>query len=426
MVRQVAISAIFAAPLLIACGGSSRGDLIGKTVVATVTAAEIDAMTAGGKLQDLAGPAKSDVTIVQLNYHTAGARAGEMTNASAALLVPTGGAFAGPLPLMVYGRATKLGKAYTSADPSVSETRVLMIFFASQGYPVVATDYLGYALSAYPYAPYIHADSEASAIVDSVRAARQAAASLGLSLSGQLVLAGYSQGGHASMAAQRAMERDFAREFEIVGAAHMAGPYRMSAALLDGVSRPILGVQTFLPFEITAWQKVYGDVYVHGRDVFNAPYDAYVESLFPAADPASLNAQLPQGTPEQARDALFQASFLADLASDESNGAFVAARKQDLLGWSPKAPVLLCGGAADPTSSFIVNAQAAYEDFESRGADVTLLDVDSQIRQRYGAVLAHDPATYWASYHSSLESPFCVQAAKAFFDGLLGERWLGQ
>ena len=121
---------------------------------------------------------------------------------------------------------------------------LLMTFFAAQGYAVVATDFLGYALSSYPYHPYAHADSEASSIIDSIRATRNAASSLGLTLNGKVMVTGYSQGGHASMATQRAIERDNAGEINLVAAAHLAGPYYISGALIDGVHNPILGVQS--------------------------------------------------------------------------------------------------------------------------------------------------------------------------------------
>ena len=295
---------------LAGCSGTSssaRGDLIGTpTVVATVPAAQIDALTAGYGLQSLTTPALYDVEVVQIDYHTPGVQPGEMTNASGAILFPSGVNLTMPLPLVVYARATTLDKTHTVADPAAPETQLLMIFYASQGYAVVSSDYLGYALSAYPYAPYIHSDSEASAVIDAVRAARQAAPSLGLVLNGKLMLAGYSQGGHAAMATQRAMEREAADEFHLVATSPSAGPYSVSVSMIDGMATAMVGAQQFLPFEITAWQKFYGNVYAKPSDVFNPPYDAYIETLLPSMDVAGLPALLPAGTPEQACDAMFQ------------------------------------------------------------------------------------------------------------------------
>ena len=70
---------------------------------------------------------------------------------------------------------------------------LLAAMYAAQGYAVVATDYLGFAKSAYTYHPYLHADSEASSVIDSIRAARNAATTVGATL-WQVMLTGYSQG----------------------------------------------------------------------------------------------------------------------------------------------------------------------------------------------------------------------------------------
>lgn len=396
-----------------------RGTLIElPNVLSTVTAGQLDVITANAGLQTLTGNARCDVTVVQINYHTIGVQAGEVTNASGVVLIPGGASCPGPFPLVVYGRATNVSKAYALANPANPETILLMTFFAAHGYAVVATDFLGYALSGYPYHAYAHADSEASVIMDSIRAARKAAPLLGLTLNGKVMLAGYSQGGHSSMATQRAIERENSGEFDLVAAAHLAGPYYISNALIDGVTNPINGVQIFVPFEITSWQKVYGNLYDKASDVFNSPYDSYIETLFPTIlTQTALTNLLPGGTPAQARDAMFVASYLNDLATNPNNATIIAGKKQDLLGWNPQAPTTLCGGLNDPTVKFPINAQAAYDDFRSRGgANVTLVDVDPEIQQKYGSVLASNPTLYWRSYHGTYESPFCTRVARELFD----------
>lgn len=396
-----------------------RGSLIGvpTTVGSIVTASELDATVQGLGLQALTGAAKCEVTVAQINYRTAGVQVGEMTNASAAVLIPGGANCPGPFPLVAYARGTNLDKAHAMANSADPETSLLMAFFASQGYAVVATDYLGYALSNHPYHPYQHSDSEASAVVDSIRAARIAAPSLALALNGKVMVTGYSQGGHAAMAAQRAMERDNPAEFNLVAATHMAGAYRISASLMAGATNPIAGVQLFVPFQIVSWQKAYGNVYDKASDVFNAPYDGYIENLMPFVNYPSDGDKLPGGTPEEARDAMFKPAYLTDLVTNPSNGTIVAAKRQDLLGWDPKAVTILCGGIGDPTVKFAVNAQPTYDDFRSRGgSNVTLVDVDGEIQQQYGSVLAATPDTYYANYHGKYEEPFCLNVAKEMFD----------
>src|ERR1035437_2654049 len=139
-----------------------------------------------------------------------------MSNASGAVLVPSGAGCPGPFPLVAYAKGTDVQKPRTLANLQDSETFVLMAFYAAQGYAVVATDYLGYALSTYPYHPYLHADTAASMVIDSIRAARNAAPALGLALNGKVMLTGFSQGGHAAMATQRAIEQQNSGEFNLV------------------------------------------------------------------------------------------------------------------------------------------------------------------------------------------------------------------
>jgi hypothetical protein len=159
-------------------------------------------------------------------------------------------------------------------------------------------------------------------------------------------------------------------------------------------------------------------VYNTASDVFKAPYDGYIETLLPSYfSSATLSSMLPTGTPAQARDAMFVSSYLNDLATNPNNGTIIAGKKQDLLGWNPKAPTTLCGGLNDPTVKFPINAQAAYNDFRSRGgANVSLVDVDPEIQAAFGSVLQSDPALYWDSYHGHYESLFCLQVAKMLFD----------
>lgn len=83
-----------AAVLLVACGGSDgpqRGALLDPpATLTTLTAAQIDAATAGSGLQAISGKAKCDVKVVALNYTTVGVKDGESTNASGVMLVPAG------------------------------------------------------------------------------------------------------------------------------------------------------------------------------------------------------------------------------------------------------------------------------------------------------------------------------------------------
>ncbi len=420
---KLALSAV-AVAALVACGGGAetynRGELIDAPVVlATLTAAQVDAGTASSGLQALSGKAKCDVKVVSLNYKTIGVD-GDPTNASGVYLVPAG-ACTTAAGLVAYAKGTDMQKPHTLANPADGETFLLAAMYAAQGYAVVATDYLGYAKSTYAYHPYLHADSEASSVIDSIRAARNASPTVGGTLSGKVMLTGYSQGGHSSMAAHRAIERDNAGEINVVGGAHLAGPYNLSGS----VKAPaIAGIQFFGTFFVTAWQKIYKDVYTSPAAAFKAPYVDGIESLLPSPTltytTLVTSGKLPGSkgeTPEQARTALFQDAFVADFQTNPNSKLLAAAKKNDLLGWNPKAKVLLCGGAGDPTVPPAIHQKVMKADFDSRGlTNVTSVDVDASIQAIYGAVLASSPATYYGNYHGGYEPPLCAAQAKAFFD----------
>jgi pimeloyl-ACP methyl ester carboxylesterase len=395
-----------------------RGKLIGSaTVLTTLPAGTIDTLTANSGLQALSGTATCDVKVVSLNYKTIGV-AGEATNSSGVMLVPTGSCTAAA-GLIAYAKGTDVQKPRTLANPADGETFLLLAMYAAKGYAVVATDYLGFAQSAYTYHPYLHADSEASVIIDSIRAARNAASSVGATLSGKVMLTGYSQGGHASMAAHRAIERDNAAEINVIAGAHLAGPYNLSGSFQ--LTDAIAGYQFFVPYLVTAWQKVYGTIYSDVNAVFKAPYAAGITNLLPSPtlDYTTLitSGALPYGPlPNQARDALFTPEFITSSRST-TGPLYLAGKKNDLLGWNPKSKVLLCGGAGDPTVPPAVHQTVMKADFDSRNlTNVTSVDVDASIQYVKGSVLANDPATYYGSYHGTYEPPFCHAQAKAVFD----------
>ncbi len=435
------LSTVAAASLLAACGGGGDGPGFGggglgpgtgalqepAVTVTTLSTAQIDAGTAQSGLQPISGTAKCDVKVVALNYSTVGPK-GEATNASGVLLMPAG-TCANNAPLVAYAKGTDVQKPRTLANPQDPETFMLAAMYAAQGYAVVATDYLGYAKSTYSYHPYLHADSEARSVLDSIRAARRALPSAGGSFSGKVMFTGYSQGGHSSMAAHRAAERDSPLEFNVVAGAHLAGPYNLSGSFK--LTQAIAGYQFFVPFIVTSWQKVYGDIYSDVNTVFKAPYAATIENLLPSP---TLNyttlvttGALPGAngeTPAQARDALFQSAFLADVQTNPNNALFLDAKKNDLFGWSPRAKTLLCGGAGDPTVPPAVHMVPMKADFDARGVTtVSTVDVDAQIQAAFGpgGTAPTDPAsaafaTYYGAYHGTYEPPFCHARARALFD----------
>lgn len=419
---KLGLTLVAAAALLAACGGSdsTMGKLVeSPTVVTTITKAQLDA----SPLVSLSGKAKCDVKVVALNYYTPGVK-GETSNASGVMLVPTGEGCTGATALVAYAKGTDVQKPRTLANPTDGETGLLAAMYAGQGYTVVATDYLGFAKSAHSYHPYLHADSEASTVIDSIRAARAAASLVGGNLNGKVMLTGYSQGGHSSMAAHREIEKNLASEINVVAGAHLAGPYNLSGSMK--LTDAIAGYQFFVPYLVTSWQKIYGNIYSDVKAAFKSPYSDWIETLLPnptlTYTTLVTSGKLPGingESPNQARDALFQPAFVSDITTNPNSTVLAAAKKNDLLDWSPKSPLMLCGGAGDPTVPPAVHQAVLKAAFDAKGLkNVTSVDVDPYVQAAYGPVTQANAATYYGNYHGTYEPPFCHAQAKALFDSV--------
>ena len=417
--------------LLSACGGGGdgpdRGSLRSEpTSVALLSTTQIDQVTAANGLQPISGSARCDVGVFAIDYDTIGPK-GERTNASGALLVPSG---ADPrcnenLPLLAFAKGTDVSRPDTLADPGAAYTAILTAMFAAQGYTVVVSDMLGYASSDFPYHPFLHAESAATTTIDGIRAAQAAAERLGVQLSGRVMVSGYSQGGHTAAATHRAIERDLGNELNLVGAAYLSGPMDLAASVQSPVA--VFGYQVFAPFLITTMQKVYGDIYAHPEEAFLPPYSEWIEDLLPSddIDQALAEGKLPPtNDPATARDQLIQPDFLLATQTDPGHPLVRAAERNSLLDWAPQAPTVVCYGSEDPVVPSALHSERLREAFQSQGvSNANFVDVDPFIRQAFGIDGAPptDPAaaqTYYGNYHNPYAVPFCMSAARQMFEQL--------
>lgn len=382
---------------------------------------QLDALVATSNAAGLAGAARCNVQIVELVYGTP-APDGRPTDASGALLIPSGPACPGPFPLVAYSRGTDLDKARTLAQAGDPETQLVAALLASQGFVVAATDYLGYAKSTFPSHPYLHAQSEATANLDALRAAREVAGARGVGLNGQVFVTGYSQGGHASVATQRLIESQHAAEFALAGAGHMSGPYNLVGSVLsalDDLPLGQLGSTYYIPFAITSLQGVYGDLYTTPGQLFEAPYDETIENLFPGPSDLSVSDLIAAGRLPILLGSLVTDAFVA-AARDPATGLRRALAANSPIDFAPRAPTLLCGGSRDPVVSY-QNTRDAVAAFQSLGA-TSVVEVDVENEPAYDALLRDEliPVSVDTGYHASLVPPLCLLEVRNRFLTLAG------
>jgi acetyl esterase/lipase len=449
--------------LLAACGGGDSAsdgasfDLSGApgSLLATPTALTTLPPAAFASVDALTGGAKCSVSFHYFQYGTVGG-AGEKTTASGGIMVPTGTnpACTGPRPVLLYAHGTSTDKNKNMASPADGEAALVAAIYAAQGYIVVAPNYAGYEASTLAYHPYLNLQQQAQDVVDALRAARKGFAAVGANASPALFVAGYSQGGFVSMAAQRKLQLDGT---PVTAGAHSSGPYALGtfgdAVYAGNVN---LGATFFTPLLNTSFQRAYGNIYNTPGEMYETTYLSGIESLLPGqlSQTALLTSgKLPAtalfapasedeigrfgfGTPNLIR-ADYRAAVLADLGNPTpAHPLRVAAYANDLLNkeWSPNRPMLLCGGNADPTVFFALNTGAAQTYFGARmpAGTLAVLDVDSSptgpsdpfaaakvgFSTTKAGVTGGDVAVTQA-YHGTLVPPFCNAASKGFFDNIL-------
>jgi hypothetical protein len=291
---------------LAACGGSSsqtgsaststsRGTLAESPPfrIASLDAAsfqgELAATSTGAQLLEITGNPQCGVDFYYVKFWTVGG-AGETTESSGALMVPTGAAptCSGPRPIVEYAHGTNADKALNIADiTNTSNTEGVLIaaMFAAQGYIVVAPNYAGYDISTLGYHPFLNAVQQSGEMMDILAAARSAlpaTLSSATSDNGQLFITGYSEGGHVAMATLRAMQ---AAGMTVTAAAPMSGPYALEAfgdtIFFGGVD---IGSTEFAPLLVSSYQHAYGNVDSTANPVFSSTY-AGVETLLPSDTP---------------------------------------------------------------------------------------------------------------------------------------------
>ncbi|WP_423814180.1 alpha/beta hydrolase family protein [Psychrobacter sp. 219-2-C] len=415
MTRGILSLAIASSLLLVGCGDDDNERIVSDTTtvktIGSFTATQINTQFG---LNNTATPAaKCDIKIEKVSYRTVGA-AGERTNATAALMLPSGDSAdcQGDRPVLLYAHGTTTDKGYDFAqvgnvkNPAVGEANLIAANFAAQGYIVVAPNYAGYDESKLDYHPYLVAQQQSTDMVDALDSARsiierkKRANDVNYSKiddSGKLFIAGYSQGGYVTMATARLLE---AQKKPVTAIAPSSGPYAL-AAFGDEIFRGNvnIGASRFAPLLGIGLQAKYGNIYNKKSDIF---LDKYADAQLPSNTPFDElvkagklpNNALFQKDPSDPRlaglspgklfsilggyddtDYLiktdFRAAYVADTqknpdglwadngdgrtAANPENNLRKALKDNDLRGYVPTMPTFICGGNQDPTVYFDTN-----------------------------------------------------------------------
>ena len=344
--------------------------IISYTLIHSYTMSELEDLFVDFGVPSLIMSPEYEVDAYKVLYNTIGPK-GDSTFASGAVFIPRNTTC--KLPLMAYQHGTTPSRDNVPSRENAEFT--LGVVFSSTGYIMCETDYLG--LGDGPgFHPYHHAKSEATAVIDMLRATREIADLEGESYSDQLFLFGYSQGGHATMAAHKEIEEFHSAEFQVTAAAPMSGAYDIDGVQAEVITAPDpYPAPNYLPYILLGYNEAYDLPIDSVEAYFVSPYAEAMDSLF---DGYHTGSQIDDFLPSVPSSMLNPDTLLA-FQTDSSHWFYSYLTDNDVSDWTPVAPMrmLFCSG---DNSVFYVNSIIAYDNFVANGvtnADTIDLGADA-------------------------------------------------
>ncbi|MEO0471944.1 MAG: lipase family protein [Bacteroidota bacterium] len=347
-----------------------RGDIFAAGKILTYTKTQLSLIYSLNGIPTFVAPIDYEVDAYKVVYYTLNTQGDSLVLASGLVLSPSGGC---ELPLMLYCHGTVY---YDDDVPSeLPLESIIGLPYAANGYMVCMPDYLGLGESAGQH-PYIHAKSEATASVDMMRAARNLAADSSITLNNQNFVTGYSQGGHAAMAAFRELEQQHTNEFTVTAAAPASGPYDISGTSRDSLLAERATRPFYMGYIILGLLEAYPDIAANYPDlnqILVEPYDTLVPQLLDRSGP-QVSGTLPDTAIYMLQDSVLQA-----VRTDNLHPFNIAFRDNDLYDWVPNAPLKMYYCEADQDVSYI-NSVVTDSAMNANGAiDVEALSVGANL-----------------------------------------------
>ena len=291
-------------------------------------------------------------------------------------------------PILSYQHGTVIEK---SSVTSINGEWILPAILTGAGYVYVEPDYLGLGDSEGMH-PYQLKEPYGTACVDMLRAVRYYAAfeNTQFLVNDQLFLAGYSEGGYATMAMHQIIERDYSDEFSVTISFPMAGAYSMSGIMVDlMLEQQPYGEPFYFPYVLFAYLDSYP--FIGSVEQFLLPEYIFLADWFDGYHSSGeINDAMPSipitiMKPEQIQ--IFE--------EDEDHPLRASLQENDLWSWMPQAPVHLFHGLGDELVPY-ENSQMAFEQFVLQGAEDVFLEA---IPESYGG---HSDVAPWALFGAYL------------------------
>lgn len=299
------------------------------------------------EINNLKSYVSGDVDVYRLIYKTT--IKGEEIHASGLVSVP---ATPGQYPVICFQNGTNTVNDYAPSIDPISTIYQMIEVVASMGFIVVVPDYPGFGESSQIPHPYLIAEPTVRASIDMLFAVRELVGSdlQELSVRNEFYLIGYSQGGWATLALHKAMELNYANDFNLQGSVCGAGPYNIYLLLENMISNSYYPMPVYLGYIVNAY-SAYEQFTNPVTDILNEPYASRLSSLYTGTlNFDQINSQLTTSIPT-----LINADFISGFATDPKyESVREALSNNSIAPWQTLRPLYFLHGENDSQVSLLV------------------------------------------------------------------------
>jgi pimeloyl-ACP methyl ester carboxylesterase len=256
----------------------------------------------------------------------------------------------------------------------------------SAGNAVVVPDYPGYGDSA-SFHPYCQAEALGLSSADAIHATLKLFETENLRkvrFNGKVTIAGYSEGGYASLATLKELNKNGVNNFEIDMVIAMAAPVDMSGimrnTILDQINYP---KPFYLPFLLLGWRQMDTDLLAPTRLfkpwVVKEILPLYVGIYHHSVIDKRIKRDLGENALSELLTDEAKSWIVEPEASEEGMRLFEIMRANDLYSFDVADPtkIILMGSPSDEAVPF-ANSEKAYSSFIDLGYDTELIELSPE------------------------------------------------
>lgn len=307
---------------------------------------------------------KHDVELFKVTYRTTYKSA--IIEASGIVILPAANESLGIISFQ-HGTIVHSNDAPTRLPLNDTEL-ILYAALSSTGLVTVIPDYIGFGASDGLLHPYYVEEATADAVRDNIQAAGELAGQEGLSLNRKLFLAGYSEGGYATLATHKSIEEEPLSGYDLIASFPASGGYDIKGMQEYFFLQTTYDQPYYLAYVALSYKTHY-DWPEPLSDYFREPYAGAIPSLFNGTKSASeINAALTDQVPD-----LLQADLLQHIDTNPRYANLVTAfNENSLLDWIPRKKIYLYHGTDDITVPY-QNSVDTYNTLINGGTSPSVL-----------------------------------------------------